>query len=160
MKYTVEKHYPYSLGLSAVFRQWRAESHCSRLHGYALAFTFEFESENLDDRNWVIDFGALGPIKDHLIARYDHRLIVADDDPFRDTLCNLGRLGLARITSMRFVGCEGFALDALQFTHRLLVDSADSPHDPFRCRDRLMRVKSVTCHEHEGNSATVHNVRP
>ena len=56
-KYISSKTYKH-LGPVA-YRQWRAESHCNNIHGYALSFYFEFEAETLDARNWVMDFGGL-----------------------------------------------------------------------------------------------------
>ena len=46
------------------YRQWRADSHCNLIHGYAMSFHFEFEADTLDARNWVTDFGGLRPLKD------------------------------------------------------------------------------------------------
>lgn len=91
------------------YRQWRADSHCNQIHGYALSFHFEFTSENLDARNWVIDFGGLRPLKDLLEDWFDHTLLVAVDDPNREDLLNLGKLGLAKITEVEKTGCEGIA---------------------------------------------------
>ena len=46
-------------GFSTVFRQWKAEeTHCRFLHGYGISFKVYFEGE-LDDRNWVWDFGGM-----------------------------------------------------------------------------------------------------
>ena len=54
------KRYGHEQGLSAVFRQPNAShSHCQLLHGYSLAFTFTFSCKELDDKNWVVDFGGL-----------------------------------------------------------------------------------------------------
>ena len=58
MKYRVTKTYGNERGLSCAFRQWRADSHCNLIHGYSLGFRFVFEAAQLDDRNWVYDFGA------------------------------------------------------------------------------------------------------
>jgi 6-pyruvoyltetrahydropterin/6-carboxytetrahydropterin synthase len=91
------------------YRQWRADSHCNLIHGYALSFHFEFEADTLDARNWVTDFGGLRPLKDKLEEWFDHTLLVAQDDPYRETLLNLGKLGLAKITEVERTGCEGIA---------------------------------------------------
>ncbi len=46
-------------GYSACFRQWRADgTHCRFLHGYGVSFRVWFEGE-LDERNWVWDFGGM-----------------------------------------------------------------------------------------------------
>jgi len=91
------------------YRQWRADSHCNLVHGYALSFHFEFECDTLDARNWCMDFGGLRPLKDKLEEWFDHTLLVAQDDPHREALLNLGKLGIAKITEVEKTGCEGLA---------------------------------------------------
>ena len=91
------------------YRQWRADSHCNLIHGYALSFHFEFESNTLDARNWVVDFGGLKPLKGMLEDWFDHTLLVAEDDPKKDDLLELGKKGLAKITIVEKTGCEGIA---------------------------------------------------
>jgi len=107
MKYKSTKTYK-QLGPVA-YRQWRADSHCSKIHGYALSFHFEFESDTLDARNWVMDFGGLRPLKDLLEDWFDHTLLVANDDPKREMLLALGKAGVAKITEVEKTGCEGIA---------------------------------------------------
>ena len=91
------------------YRQWRADSHCRFLHGYALSFYFEFESDTLDVRNWVLDFGGLRPLKEKLEEWFDHTLLLASDDPHYEDIKKLGELGLAKITEVERTGCEGIA---------------------------------------------------
>lgn len=91
------------------YRQWKAESHCNLIHGYALSFHFEFETDDLDARNWVVDFGSLKPLKGLLEDWFDHTLLVAQDDPERETLLELGKKNLAKITEVEKTGCEGVA---------------------------------------------------
>lgn len=91
------------------YRQWRADSHCNLIHGYALSFHFEFESDTLDVRNWVMDFGGLKPLKQQLEDWFDHTLLVAEDDPHFSDLVNLGVLGLAKPVIVERTGCEGIA---------------------------------------------------
>lgn len=107
MQYTSTKTYQ-ALGPVA-YRQWRADSHCNLIHGYALSFHFEFTADTLDARNWVIDFGGLRPLKGLLEDWFDHTLLVAQDDPQRAELLRLGELGLAKITEVEKTGCEGIA---------------------------------------------------
>ena len=107
MKYISTKTYK-QIGPVA-YRQWRADSHCNLIHGYALSFHFEFETDDLDTRNWVMDFGGLKPLKDKLEDWFDHCLLVAEDDPQREALLNLGKLGLAKITEVEKTGCEGLS---------------------------------------------------
>lgn len=107
--YRVTKTFGHDLGLSAAFRQWRAQSHCKRIHGYALSFALTFEAATLDDRNWVVDFGDFTEIKNGLKQLFDHKLLVAADDPERVTLEALGSAGIADVEIVQAVGCEAFA---------------------------------------------------
>ena len=76
MTYKSTKTYGHELGLSCCFRQWRAESHCRLLHGYALSIRLVFEAEELDVRNWVVDFGSLKSLKQMFVDTFDHKLLV------------------------------------------------------------------------------------
>ena len=105
------------------YRQWRADSHCSLVHGYALSFYFEFESDTLDVRNWVMDFGGLRPLKDMLEDWFDHTLLVAQDDPHREALLNLGKLGIAKITEVEKTGCEGIADFLYEYINTIFLPS-------------------------------------
>jgi len=107
MKYISTKTYKH-LGPVA-YRQWRADSHCNKIHGYALSFHFEFECDELDARNWCVDYGSLKPLKGLLEDWFDHTLLVAVDDPQRDEFLKLRNLGLAKITEVEKTGCEGLA---------------------------------------------------
>lgn len=119
MKYRSSK--TYNNIAPVAYRQWRADSHCNLLHGYALSFYFEFESETLDIRNWVIDFGGLRPLKALLEDWFDHTLLVANDDPLREELLNLGKLGLAKITEVEKTGCEGLASFLYEYVNTIYL---------------------------------------
>lgn len=142
--YRSTKTYGHDLGLSACFRQWRAESHCRLLHGYALAFSFVFEAAQLDERNWVIDFGGLDGLKARLKQAFDHTLIVAEDDPELSMFNALHVAGLAQIIVAKNVGCEAFARYGYKMAQAQLVLMKQVP-----------RVRVVSCEvcEHGANSA-------
>ena len=105
------------------YRQWRADSHCNLIHGYALSFHFEFEADTLDARNWVTDFGGLKPLKSVLEDWFDHTLLVSQDDPMREHLLNLGKLKLAKITEVEKTGCEGIADFLYEYINTILLPS-------------------------------------
>lgn len=105
------------------YRQWRADSHCKLLHGYALSFHFEFTAETLDARNWVIDFGSLRPLKDFIEEHFDHCTLLAQDDPMFDEINNLGKLGLAKITVVDKTGCEGLADYLYEWVNTIMLPS-------------------------------------
>jgi 6-pyruvoyltetrahydropterin/6-carboxytetrahydropterin synthase len=142
--YRSTKTYDHNEGLSCCFRQWRAtHSHCRLIHGYALAFKFVFATHQLDERNWCFDFGGLKPVKEWLKHMFDHTMLVAEDDPERPRLEELGRLGLADLRLMPSVGCEA--------TARYVFDYVEA----FVRKETAGRVwlESVEVREHAGNSA-------
>lgn len=106
-KYTSTKSYNQIAPLA--YRQWRAGTHCDQIHGYALSFKFEFGANDLDARNWVVDYGSLRPLKNFIEEHFDHAFLVAVDDPMKEHLLKLGELGLAKITEVERTGCEGLA---------------------------------------------------
>lgn len=105
------------------YRQWRSDSHCNVIHGYAFSFHFEFESDTLDVRNWVFDYGGLRPLKDKLEEWFDHTLLLAVDDPHYDDIKRLGDLGLARITEVEKTGCEGLADFLYEYVNTIFLPS-------------------------------------
>lgn len=107
MKYISTKTYK-QVGPVA-YRQWKADSHCNLIHGYALSFHFEFECDTLDARNWCMDFGGLRPLKDKLEEWFDHTLLVALDDPEIEWFREAHKRGIAKIVEVEKTGCEGLA---------------------------------------------------
>jgi 6-pyruvoyltetrahydropterin/6-carboxytetrahydropterin synthase len=147
--FRVTKTYPHSLGLSACFRQPGAKSHCHDPHGYPLEFRLTFEASALDENNWVLDFGGLKPIKAWLADNFDHRTILAANDPFLSAFQVLYRVaGFREILVLPFVGCEGFAEYVSKHVQKWLEDEHGDA-----IRQRGLRLVSVECREHGGNSA-------
>jgi 6-pyruvoyltetrahydropterin/6-carboxytetrahydropterin synthase len=142
--YRSTKTYDHAEGLSCCFRQWRAtHSHCSQVHGYALAFKFVFATHRLDERNWCFDFGGLKEVRAWLHDMFDHTLIVAEDDPHLVLLQRLSEEGLASVRVLPAVGCEAVA--RYTFDHVADFISAQTNHRVW--------LESVEVREHGGNSA-------
>lgn len=139
--YGVSKKYGHERGLSCVFRQWRADSHCNQLHGYSISVEYKLEAETLDARNWVFDFGGFKPIKQWLEDHFDHKLLVAADDPRLDDITMLQQLGIADVVVVDRIGCESFAKMAWDAFHRII----DLPP--------AVRLVEVEVREHESNGA-------
>lgn len=132
----------YTTDFSTAFRQWRALSHCSYIHGYALGITFVFEAEELDENNWVVDFGALKSLKEELKDVFDHTTLVAHDDPHRDWFEEAHSRGIMKVIIVEATGCEKFAHVAGSMAQDWLRGNA--PH---------AKLVSCTVFEHSGNSA-------
>jgi 6-pyruvoyltetrahydropterin/6-carboxytetrahydropterin synthase len=114
------KTYGHDLGISCAFRQWRAKSHCRFVHGYALSFRFTFACNDKDQHGWVVDFGGLKELRDALMAVFDHKLLVAGDDPCRSHFEMLHAAGAADIAIVPATGCEAFAAMAYEMAERWL----------------------------------------
>lgn len=142
-KYYSTKTYGHESGLSCTFRQPGAVSHCNLLHGYALSFSFKFGCQQLDDKNWVIDFGGLKQLKEWLKDNFDHKLIVAKDDPQIQRILTLQEEGLAEVVVVNGVGCEKFAEHAFHFANDLVKELTGG-----RCYCVACEVR-----EHGANSA-------
>ena len=138
------KTYSHSTGHSCAFRQWRADSHCNLIHGYALQFELKFGGE-LDDRNWIVDFGGLKPLKEWLKYMFDHTYLVAENDPELETIKMLQEKNLIDMRLVSHTGCERFAEMAFDKADEIVKESTNG-----RCW-----VQSTTVREHEHNSATV-----
>lgn len=136
------KTYTHSVGLSCCFRQWRADSHCRFLHGYALEIKLTFEGE-LDERNWVQDFGGLKPFKQWLENAFDHKTAVAKDDPHIDWFQQGHNIGLLDLYIVGGTGCELFANMVMDAWYQ---EFALQPED-------LIKLVEVEVREHAGNSA-------
>jgi 6-pyruvoyltetrahydropterin/6-carboxytetrahydropterin synthase len=108
-----------------------------------LAFDIVFETETLDARNWVIDFGSLREVKEWLTDMFDHTLLVASDDPLIDELTRLANSGLANVIEVANIGCEAFA--------KLVYDFVA---DYIASNNVACVVRKVTCKEHANNSAS------
>jgi 6-pyruvoyltetrahydropterin/6-carboxytetrahydropterin synthase len=144
MIYRSTKTYTHEVGLSACFRQWRAKSHCRFLHGYALSFRFEFEATELDENNWVVDFGSLKSLKSALEFQFDHKTVVARDDPQREAFARMAELGVCQLLFVDATGCESFARIGFGLAQRTLEEARLTPR---------VRVISCECREHGANSA-------
>jgi len=134
---------------SAAFRQWRStHSHCQFIHGYNLTADITFEAEELDERNWVMDFGGLKDLKKTLEHTFDHKLVVASDDPQLDVIKQLEEVGVAEVIVLPGgVGCERFAEFVLKTADTFVDESTDG----------RVRVRSVQINENGSNFATCYN---
>lgn len=144
MTFQSTKTYGNHIGISAAFRQWKAHSHCRLVHGYALGFKFIFEAAELDDKNWVVDFGGLKPLRKMLEDTFDHKVIVSEDDPHIDYFKQGQALGVMELSIVPAGGCEKFAELVYLKTEQWLMETGIAP----RCR-----LVSVEVFEHGANSA-------
>lgn len=143
-RFLSSKKYGHERGLSAAFRQWRADSHCRFMHGYSLEFEFIFGTHELDENNWVVDFGNLKELEAWLRLNFDHKTLVASDDPVYSLFEKMHENGIIDMITVQGTGCEMFAKIAMEHARQLIEEITEG-----RCW-----VESVTVREHGANSAT------
>jgi|TARA_Y100000004_G_scaffold32770_2_gene34571 6-pyruvoyltetrahydropterin/6-carboxytetrahydropterin synthase len=139
-------------GFSTVFRQWKAETtHCRFLHGYGISFKVYFEGE-LDDRNWVWDFGGMKRAKTQIDGKspkewmdymFDHTVIVAEDDPGIKGFETMDKLGVIQLRIIPATGAEKFA----EYIYNKLQEFVDTETEG---RVKVTKVKFM---EHGKNAA-------
>ena len=147
-------------GFSCCFRQWKATTtHCQFLHGYGVSFKVWFEGD-LDDRNWVWDFGGMKRAKTKIDGKspkewmdymFDHTVLVAEDDPFLPDLEKLYHRpekglqyhGILQLRVVPATGAEKFA----EFIFKKLNNFVKKE------TNNRVRVKQVEFREHNKNSA-------
>lgn len=167
-KYYSTKTYGNDRGLSCCFRQWKAShSHCSTLHGYSIGIKLIFESETLDSRNWVMDFGGLKEFKAWADYMFDHTLLIAEDDPQLEVFQDLAKVqdptkawsdvphqrgSLVDLRVVPAVGCEAFAKLAYNEMERILKEMKNGEAGRYQINPSV-RLTSVEVFEHGANSA-------
>ncbi len=131
---------------SCAFRQWRAtHSMCQYIHGYQLKAKLWFGCNNLDDKNWSVDFGGLKELKNRLKETFDHTTTVAVDDPKLELFKQLDAEGIIQLKIFENgVGIERCAEFVYELANKFIHTKTDG-----RCW-----VDKVEVFEHEDNSAT------
>ena len=139
-------------GFSTVFRQWKAETtHCRFVHGYGISFKVYFEGD-LDERNWVWDFGGMKRAKTQIDGMspkewmdfmFDHTLVVAEDDPYAKAFAQMHDAGVAQVRFIPATGAEKFAEYIFNKINEFVKTETDN-------RVRVIKVKFM---EHGKNAA-------
>ena len=142
-RFLSSKKYGHDRGLSTAFRQWRADSHCRFMHGYSLELEFFFGADELDENNWLFDFGSLKDLETWLRLNFDHKTLVAFDDPMLSVFEGMHDREVIDMVKVEGTGCEMFAKIAMEYASELIQKNYGD-----RCW-----VESVTVREHGANSA-------
>lgn len=114
------------------YRQWRADSHCNLIHGYAFSMKFYFGTNDLDVRNWAADYGGLKELKGLLKEQFDHTLLVAEDDPELELYKEMQERGIAKLTILPKLGCEGLADQLYKFVNGVYIPDLWGPAEAER----------------------------
>ena len=141
--------------ISTCHRNWKAASNpnrnskkCAYIHGYSRWVEFTFQGE-LDCHQWVQDFGDCRFIKEFLEKEWDHRVLVAGNDPELETLGKLHEQGLIDLNVIPFEngwgpGIEGSAKYVFDHIQPILTEKTNG----------RVRIAKIEIWEHDHNSAS------
>ena len=139
-------------GYSTVFRQWKAEgTHCRFLHGYGVSFKVWFEGE-LDERNWVWDFGGMKRAKGTIDGMnpkawmdymFDHTVIISENDPNINLFKTMDESNIIQLRIIPSVGAEQFAKYIYEKLNTFIQEETNG----------RVRIVQVEFREHEKNTA-------
>jgi 6-pyruvoyltetrahydropterin/6-carboxytetrahydropterin synthase len=139
-------------GYSCVFRQWKAEgTHCRFLHGYGVSFRVWFEGQ-LDERNWVWDFGGMKRAKGTIDGMnpkawmdymFDHTVIIAENDPNINLFRSMDESNIIQLRIIPSVGAEQFAKYIYEKLNTFIQTETEG----------RVKVTQVEFREHEKNTA-------
>ncbi len=133
--------------ISVGHRQWRDNGHCAWVHGYGRYIQFTFEGD-LDERQWVMDFGDLKDVKQWLEDQWDHRVMIASDDPQLEKLKEMHALNIMNINVMDVDKGWGPGIEA---SCKFVYDHVQPLID--QKTDGRVKLTKVEIWEHERNSA-------
>lgn len=91
-------------------RQHKHDGNCALIHGYSRSFHFLFGCNQRDKNGFVVDYGKLKTVKWWLEDKFDHTLLLNEDDPFIETFRDLASQGVCKLIEMPAgVGMEATA---------------------------------------------------
>ena len=82
---------------------------------------FYFGANELDKRGWVIDYGGLKELKQILKDQFDHRTLIAVDDPDLEKFKQLEKDGILKLTILPGMGCEKIADMLYKFVNGVFI---------------------------------------
>lgn len=140
--------------ISTDHRNWHAAVNterdsvkCARLHGYGRYVQLTFAGD-LDEMGWVFDFGMTKNIKKFLEDNWDHRTLIASDDPELEFLQTIHDKGLI---SMNIMDVSKGWTPAIEGSCKFVFDHVQ-PVIHHETNGRV-HIAKVEIWEHENNSA-------
>jgi len=129
-------------------RQYRHDGNCALIHGYSRSFHFVFGAKTMTKEGFLVDYGDLKELKQHLDYMYDHTLILDSEDPEMEEFKKMEARGVCNIrTHPLGPGMEGTAHYLSEWTDEWLRKKS---------KGRAW-VISVEARENDKNSSIYHN---
>ncbi|CAO4135938.1 hypothetical protein OFEAOIEE_LOCUS3685 [Methylorubrum extorquens] len=93
-----------------------------------------------------MDFGSLRPVRQWLEQTFDHKTLVAADDPRLSEMRAMDEVGLIQLVVLPHVSCEAFAEHIFAWVSSWLAEQSFS---------RRIRLAEAHVREHGANAAKV-----
>lgn len=138
--YKIEKTF---IGYPFAHRQPKHQGHCAFIHGHNWDFTVVLESEDnqLDENQFVYDFGKFAWLKEWFTHMFDHTCVINSDDPRLFEFEAMNSSSLIKLRTVPSGSAEGLA--------KYIFDHIENNLNSTSCR-----LVSVTVHEDYKNTAT------
>lgn len=140
--------------ISTTHRNWKAACNlnrdstwCSYIHGYSRYVEFTFEGE-LDEKQWVFDYGYFKEERKWIESQWDHKVLIASDDPELPLLRSLHDKRLIDINVMDVSKGWGPGIEG---SCKFLFDNIQ-PSVWDKTQDRV-NITKIQIWEHEFNSS-------
>ena len=96
---------------------------CSSLHGHSYTCEVVLTGSKLDKAGMLMDFGDLGFVKKFINARWDHSLILWEDDPLRKVIQDAQVFDVIGLQKMYFMAAQPTAENlARELCHLVMND--------------------------------------
>lgn len=125
--YVDTKTFPKTLGLTICVRDWRSRRRARFLHGGALTIGITFEAEALDGTGRVVDLDAVDALRDWIMETFDHKTLIASDDPALNVFEGLHDAGLIELVEIDCTTLPSIAAMIGERAEGWIVESSYSP---------------------------------
>ena len=139
--------------ISTGHRQWRDEGHCRWAHGYGRYVKLTFACKTLDDKMWCMDFGDLKWVKKWLEDQWDHRMLIASDDPLLNEWERLHSLDGINLNVMDVTKGWGPGIEG---SCKFVFDNINPKI--LELTNNRVWIDNIEIFEHEFNSALYFNI--
>lgn len=135
----IEKEF---IGYPFAHRQPNHDGHCKLIHGHNWDFIVVIQAEDhqLDENDFVYDFGKFKKLKDWFTEMFDHTCLINESDPLLEKFTTMHEEGMLNLKVVPSASAEGLA--------KLVFNKINNDFDL-----GLARLVSVTVREDYKNSA-------
>lgn len=142
--YVDTKTFPKTLGLTVCFRDWRTRRRARFLHGGALTIAVTFEAMAVNSGGIAVDLNGVDALRDWIVETFDHKTLIASDDPALNVFEGLHDAGLIELVEVDSTSLLSLAAMIGERAEGWLVESGYEP---------TIRLRRVSVYDDATDSA-------